>query len=213
MTIRKRNRGQIPSDLGWLVDLLDDFETRLEGVERPSGSQRAGTTDSVERTVAYLASLITVADNGAAPLSTGTVANDNVVHWFATSPDTTVTLDCPTGKLLVTASCGEASITPGGDFVVAYVSYSVRDANNVVIPGAGLGAKDGRRYTSIREGIGLTTNQQLVIIPDPVAYPGPYKVRAFYGMWVGPSNTTPASCLFQSQSLVVQVIGDGVPSA
>lgn len=194
-----------------LVEKIARLDKRVRDLESPSGTQKFGAVSGIEETLAYLASLVTLADNGASALNTGTVANDNVFHWFATSPDTRVdNLQVPTGKLMVTASCGEASIIPGGSFVIAAVTYSVRDANGVAIPGAALGDNRGRRYTNVREGAGLTTNQQLVEIPDMDAYPGPYVVRAFFGMWVSNLNTTACSTIFSDPSLVVQVIGDGV---
>lgn len=193
-------RGPIPSDLGWLADTLDDTEERLRTLEGPDGGQAAGV-------LAYLAGLRTYGVN-AFNKNTGTVPNDNVTRYF--DLEASVTLAIPTRKFLVTASVGEASVVPGGSFVIAHITYDIRDANFVEIAGSGtLGHNRGRLYTATRLGLSISTGPQKHEIFDPVANPGPYTVRLFGGMWVASANTTPASTQFNDPSLVVQVIGEG----
>lgn len=206
------HRGNLPTELGFLIDMLEDFEQRIDTLETPDGAQRNDTVGRVVATLAYLASLQTYAASPAASVSTGTVPNDAQIYWFATTPDTGLTIDIPTGKATVEASVGEASLTPGGNFVVGYVSYSVRDANGINIPGHALGNNTGRLYTNQRLGLSVSTGPNSVVIPDPVAYPGPYLIRAFVGMWAATANTTPVSGVFNNPTLRVSVIGDGVPS-
>jgi hypothetical protein len=193
-------------------DQLEEIWRRIKSLEdeqrRFSGTQRVAGVDQIQRTVAYLESLRTYAANTAGLASTGTVANDAVTHWFATSVDTRIDdIECPTGRLTIEASCGEASLTPGGSFVQGLVSYSLRDVNNVVIPGAGIASRDGRLYTNQRVGSGITTYAVPVDI-DREIYPGPYVARAFVGMWVAAANTTPCVATFNSVSLRVQIIGE-----
>lgn len=45
------SQGSIPSDLGWLVDMLDDYERRLRTLEAPSG-------EALGNTVAKLSALV-----------------------------------------------------------------------------------------------------------------------------------------------------------
>lgn len=192
------------------VDRLLAIERRLADIRTPSGTQRVQGVEQIQATVNYLASLKTHGFSGSSPLITGVVANDAVNHWFATSPDTTVgSIDCPTGRMLITASVGEASLTPGGSFVIGLVSFSVKDANGDNIPNAGLAQNTGRLYTDRRMGLGISTGPTLVTV-DPALNPGPYQIRGFVGMWVASANTTDCSGVFQSVSLTVQVIGDGV---
>lgn len=189
---------------------MEQLEKRLKRLESPSGTQRYGSVDRVQATLDYLASLQTHASSGAPAVITGTVANDAVTHWFASSPDTRVAnLEIPTGRALVTASVGEASLQAGGSYVLGYVSYSVRDVNGDVVPGAAIGNNSGRLYTSQRMGLSITTGQQLVVV-DPDLNPGPYTVRAFVGLWVAAANTTPCSGTFNDLALTVQIIGSGV---
>lgn len=48
---RNINRGPIPSDLGWLVDVLDDVEERLRTIEAPDGSQFTQTVTTLQALV------------------------------------------------------------------------------------------------------------------------------------------------------------------
>lgn len=197
---RNARRGQIPDDLGWLVDWLETMQSEITGLTRPDGAQRAGT-------VPYLASLKKYG-GGETLLATGTVANDAVIHWFFPSGLDVGGIYAPTNKLLVEVSCGEASITPGGSHVISYVGFFVFDANGVVIPGSGF--RSGQRYTNIREGLGLTTFRQTIVIPDPAVSPPPYRVIGRVGMWVSTLNTTPCSTQFSDMAVVAEVIGDAV---
>lgn len=208
MTIKKRNRGEIPSELGWLIDTLDDLDDRISKAERPGGTQYAETTDVTARTVAYLLSLKTDGATGVAT-STGTVANDGVVHYFTTTSLVQVNIDAPTQKMIVTASVGEASMTPGGSFVVGYVTYRIKDIYGVQVPGAVTGSNSGRLYTGARFGASISTGPCIHEI-DPVLNPGPYEVTLIVGVWVSTLNTTPCSGTFNDPSLVVQIVGDGV---
>lgn len=192
-------RGEIPSELGWLVDILDGYEERLRTLEGPDGGQAAGV-------LSYLAGLRTygATDN---LLTTGTVANDALYHYFES--EAVITLSVPTRKFLVTASTSEASIQPGGSFVIGGVTYKIIDANGVDLPGSYLGGNMGRLYTATRLGLSISTGPQRHEIVDPIANPGPYTITLYCAMWVGASNTTPASTQFTDLSLVAQVIGEG----
>lgn len=195
---------------GWIADELRAIRDQIRDLSSPSGTQRYGSVGRIEKTLDYLSSLQTFGASGAAPVTTGTVANDALNHWFASTPDTRIeNLEIPTGRCRVTASVGEASIAPGGSFVVGYVTYSMRDANGVVVPGAGIGVESGRLYTSQRMGLSISTGPQFVTV-DPGLNPGPYLVRAFVGMWVAAANTDPCSGTFNDLSLEVEIIGSGV---
>lgn len=212
MTRIHPRRGPLPTELGELIDILDDLQSRVDALETPDGAQRNEVVGNLAATLAYLSSLQTYVASPAGSVSTGVVPNDATVYWYASTPDTGMTIDIPTGLATVEASVGEASLTPGGGFVLGYVSFSVRDAYNNVIPGAALGQNTGRLYTDQRLGLSISTGPQRVEIPDPVAYPGPYLCRAFVGMWASTSNTTDVEGVFNGPALRVSVIGEGVPT-
>lgn len=194
-------------ELGALVKEINDLKKRIARLQSPSGTQRHTAVDQLEATVAYLASLKTLGASGSSPLLTGPVANDATFHWFATSPDTRLeNVVIPTGRALVTASCGEASTTPGGSFVISAVTYSVRDSRDVVVSGHGIGQNTGRLWTDRQMGLSISTQAQVVEI-DPVVNPGPYLIRGFVGMWVAAGNTDPCSAVFTDVSLTVQIVG------
>lgn len=195
---------------GDVVDRIRRIETEVKRLKAPTGTQRVGAVTQLEATVSYLASLQTLGSAPVSAFTTPTIPNDATTYWYATSPDCRIEdIDIPTGQCLIEASVGEASLTPGGNFVIGYVGYSLRDANDVAIPGAGLGNKTGRLYTDRRLGLSISTGSQLVQI-DQEAHPGPYLARGFVGMWAAAANTTPVSGVFQGLALRVQVIGEGV---
>ncbi len=192
-------RGKIPSPLGDDVDWRIGVDRRLDELEIPSGSQR-------NQTVNYLGGLKTV--GASAPLLlTGTVPNTSTYFFFNSVPPIRVDdLDVPSGRLLVSVTAGEASITPGGSYVITTLGFSVYDATNTSIPT--ISFVSAQSYTNQRKGDPLSTGQQYVEF-DTSVYPGPYSVRALFGMWVSTLNTTPCSTQFSDMSMVVQVVGSG----
>lgn len=198
-------------ELRAISEELGKLSTRLDKLEMPSGTSSFQTTTKMQATLAYLASLEAYGDNGS-HTSTGTVPNNDTWYYFATAPNDTaiVGVDFPTSRALVTASVGEASVTPGGSFVIANVSFEVTDGLGNVVPGYGRGGfAQGRLYTNSRLGLSISTGPVEVAV-DRLATPPPYTVRLFGGMWVASANTTPASTVFNTPTLRVEVIGDGV---
>lgn len=47
----RANRGKIPSEMGWLIDLLDDMAERLSTLEAPDGNQIAQTVRTLQALV------------------------------------------------------------------------------------------------------------------------------------------------------------------
>lgn len=192
---------------------LRDMRRRLDELERSSGSQRNLNTEMISRQIAYLAGLKTDADTGANITLTNIVA-DGTFRYFTTGSSqpnaTELLIDCPTGKMIVTGAVGEASITPPNNFCIIEVAVFVSDANGVNIP-IGTTGCNARRYTDRREGLNMRTNDGLVTIADPIANPGPYRVRLLIGVWGAAGSSTGVTCSISSPSVTAQVIGDGVP--
>lgn len=194
--------------------MVADQKKRAE-LGRSSGTQRARAVVRLQETVDYLASLTTFFAQGS-NFNTGTVPDDETFHWFDATPDSCeiTGMEIPTGKCLVTATVGEASVQPGGSYVVAAISFELYDADGTLIPGtASSGTADhhARLFTNARMGTSLNTPDYLAEF-DPVAYPGPYRAVMKFGMWVASANTSACSTQFNYPSLRVQVIGDGVPA-
>lgn len=52
--MRSSRQGAIPSELGWLIDLLDDLDDRLSKVEAPSGEALASNVAKLQSLVANI---------------------------------------------------------------------------------------------------------------------------------------------------------------
>lgn len=197
---------------GLLLDEIDDLRRRVRALEAPSGTQREQTADKTTATLNYLAGLQTYGSTGVTFATLSNQPADGTVRWFllATAPNNHVIgpINVPTGRLLVTASMGEASITPADGFMIAYVSFRVNDVDGKTI--VATGARTGRLYFNQRIGQGISTGPQLVTI-DPVLYKGPFTVTPLIGIWgqnTGSGQTI--SCVYNTPSLNVEIIGDGV---
>lgn len=57
--MRGQNQGAIPSELGELIDLLNDHSERLRTLEAPSGEALASTVDKLQAVVANIDSTLT----------------------------------------------------------------------------------------------------------------------------------------------------------
>lgn len=197
---------------GALVDRVGGANQRLGRLERPGGTQRSGTTSTVEDTVAYLQSLQAYGSSGASSTTLSAQAADGVVRWFFVSSTVSQRhiigpIEVPTGRMLVTASLGEASMTPADGFMIAYVSFNVQDADGKVL--VGNGARTGRLYFNQRIGAGLTTGPSQVIIPSTAR--GPFTITPVVGIWgqnTGSGQTI--TCVYNNPSLRVEIVGSGV---
>ena len=206
----RTRRGNLPLELGWLADWMGGVDRQLDDLSRPTAGQNIGSTDTLLRTLTYLANLKTDGVAGGT-YSTGTVANDAVVHWYATTPLMRLSaFEIPYGRIALDVTAGEVSITPGGSFVIAYLGYSIVDGNAVTIPAYGLGQRPARVYTDQRQGLPMALSDIVEI--DPEINPGPYQISAYVGFWVAAGNVDPCEAVFQSPALRIEVLGEGVPA-
>lgn len=192
-----------------LPETLKGLQKSVDDAQRATGTEKNQTLDRLTKAVEYLSSLRAFSANGAS-WNTGTIPNDQVVRWDDGTVVQITDVDAPWRKMLVTASVGEASVSPpSGGFVIAYISFWVLDASgNVAVDYRSYYA--GRLYSGTRLGLSISTGQRLVTV-DPTVHPGPYTVRLQFGHWASTTGTGAASIQFNSPSLNVQIIGDGVP--
>lgn len=132
---RNANRGKLPSELGFLVDQLNDFEQRLRTLEAPDASQLANTVRTLQATVA------TVAEQQATLVTQQATLTDLVENLEARmeafiADDVEAIIDAKVGPAIVAALAGNVAI--GGDLTVD---------GTVTLPGArstSLSAAPGR---------------------------------------------------------------------
>lgn len=199
-------------DLGLLLDEIDDLRRRVSSLESPSGTQRGLTADKTTATLAYLAGLQSYGSVGTASATLSAQPADGTVRWFTTAvaPNNHVIgpVYVPTGRMLVTASVGEASMTPADGFMIAYVSFRVNDAAGKAV--VATGARTGRLYFNQRIGQGISTGPSLVNI-DSAQFAGPFTITPLIGIWGQNTGSGQAvSCVYNNPSLRVEIIGDGV---
>lgn len=176
---------------GPVMDRILGNERRIRDLEKASGTQIAGT-------VAYLKSLVTRGDSyGSVVL--GPQPGDAVFHWFSAGNPIEVTLDAPTGRVLVTVSCGEANLSPGEVAAQAAMTFSITTLSGWEYPMASNTSRNYQREGR-RAGVPLMLN-----IPVSVPTFEPITVQAFVGVW-STSTVTLAEATFNSPSLIVQVI-------
>jgi hypothetical protein len=89
--------------------------------------------------VADLAARVTVSST-APPFNTGVIPTGGAITWY-TANQAALSVNVPTGKMLVTVSCGEVSLSGGGG-MGGVLSYAVPSA------GIAVGGPEGRLYTS-----------------------------------------------------------------
>lgn len=192
-----------------LAETLKQQSKSIQDAQRPTGTEKNQTLAQLAKSIDYLSSLKYYARNGG-NWNTGTIPNDQTNRWDDGSVVEIANVDVPWNKMLVTASVGEASVAPATDgYVIAFVSFWVLDVNgDVAVDFRAYYA--GRFYTKERAGISISTGPRLVTV-DPLAHPGPYTVRLQFGHWASIVGTGSPSIQFNSPSLTVQIIGDGVP--
>jgi hypothetical protein len=100
--------------------------------------------------------------------------------------------------------------SPGGaGYVQAGISFELKDANGVDVPGASRLNDWSRFYTNQHGGVPLSTGPQFVEIDDIVAHPGPYSLRFWATAWSHTLNTGAISIQYEDPTITLTVIGEG----
>jgi len=192
-----------------LAETLKAQAKSLQDVQRPTGTEKDQSIARLIRTTDYLASLRYYSVNGPG-LNTGIIPKDEVIRWSDGPVVEVASIDVPWQKIIVTASVGEASVTPGtGAAIEAFVSFWVLDTFGNPV-GDYRSYYAGRMYQLSRAGLSLSPGPHAAYV-NPLDNTGPYTVRMQFGYWSTVAGTGDPSIQFNSPSLTVQIIGDGVP--
>lgn len=150
---------------------------------------------AIAATVADLSSRVTRTAT-IATFNTGSLPNDGAFHAYG--PSIPITIDVPTGKLVVTVGCGQATLNAGSASVEADATFSISS-----------GVASLLDYSS---SVYLGTNSVVPMIGAPLnmqraftVTPGTYTVTGQMVAWA--TGTTTASVNFQQPFLTVQVTG------
>jgi hypothetical protein len=195
-------------DLRVLAEELRGIRNRLDKLESPTGTSAFQSVAKMQATIEFLSGLQTYAGTSNTFYS-GTVPDDETWYYFEPTPELVLTgIEIPTNRCIIEASLGSVIATPGGSSFIAGVTFDLKDANDVSIPGGQLGSDLGYIYVLTTIGASVSTGQQFVSI-DPAAHPGPYSVRLYGAAWAGIPNTTACSATFNDPALTLRVIENG----
>lgn len=118
-----------------VTDGLNDVEARVERFvsdqtnlnrANASNTQRlADNSKTLAEQVEYLASLVTVSTSVADTYNTGNVPGDQTTRWTDGGLNCSVTVDVPTGRLLIAYGLGQVTINSGSSSFIAYERVSI----------------------------------------------------------------------------------------
>lgn len=186
-----------PAGEDYLVKRIAALETKVRELGPSIATSFNGTVQQLAQTVANLAALTTTSAFGT-NFNTGTVPGDSTFRWFDSSPALTLTTQCATGKLLVTAGTGQCTLASGSATAVGALSFvaSTPSGWNVA-----LDAYDSRVFFANGSiGVPLLVNAPLHNVPTTETI----TITVKYGIWSS-STTSLASAQFSSNYLIAQV--------
>jgi len=153
----------------------------------------AGQVAALAAANAYQASLIS-RDASVATFNTGTLVNDSAWHLVGAQA-IIENLPIPTGKVRVTVSLSEASISPGLNSVIAAICFAV-DSVSAISPTS----QYARVYVSAMSFGTSLSRTETVTLP-----PGAHTIRAQCAYWSAGSSV--ASINFTALRIMAQVVG------
>ena len=145
--------------------------------------------------VADLASRVSVSTS-IATFNTGSLPDDSVFHEYGA--DIPITINVPTGRIVVTVGCGEATLNCGGGSVNAEATFSISGG---VVPA--YGSVSSRAFLQTVSAV--WTSNPLSVQRAFVVTPGTYTITGKMRAWA--SGTATASVQFVQPYLTVQVTG------
>lgn len=173
---------------------------RLADLERQMRELGPSIADSFKSTVGYLESLVTRGDS-ITSFFTGTTPGDATYRWFDSTPSLQVDLAAPTGRVLVTVGCGEASLWPGDSSALARMSFRMDAPSGwSVSETAHRGARLFLQSDTGRLGASMLS-QVLVDVPkdEPITF------TARFAIWSSSTGSL-AEATFSGPYLTVEVI-------
>lgn len=185
-----RSSQTIDNTLSGLANSLSNLGD-LVGTLATQQAQLTAQQAQLVSTVTDLASRVSITSSWST-FNTGTIPPDGV--WRSYGPAVSQTINVPTGKLLVTVGCAEASVaTDGTDSMGARSTFS--------IPGVvSLGDFGSRVFVS---GTAKAIGAPLVLIRSITLTPGVYTVTGQMQAYA----FAPGSCNFNSPFMTLQVTG------
>lgn len=127
-----------------------------------------------------------------ASFNTGTLPNDSLDHLYG--PTIPITIDVPTGKLIVTVGCGQATVNAGSGAAIAEATFTIPGYVNYYDVSARMYNADSVYLA----GSSLVVSQAFTVAP------GTYTITGSMSAWAA---GTGASVNFRQPYMTVQVTG------
>ena len=190
--IERTMREFLPSvaeSFGPVVADLQAQDATLQAQQATLTAQQATLTAQV----ADLASRVSVTSAGAT-FNTGSLPDDSTWHTYGSGIP--ITIAVPTGRIIVTVGCGQATIATGAGAVTAEATFSLSDGS------VNFGDVYARGYASapiVASGASLSVQRAFAVTP------GTYTITGQMRAWA--SGSTTGSVEFARSYLTVQVTG------
>lgn len=188
----------MPNDEGWVPRQFEDIRRQIRELGPSVAKSFRSTVAKLQAQTDYLASLKTFSA-GNATFNTGTVAGDQTWRYFDAPTPLKLDVTAPTGRVRVTAGCGQVTLDPGETSAIASVTFQVTTPLGWTYP---IGYTDARLFTTADRMLGIP-----LIVEAPISV-SDWEVNTFtakFGMWSA-STTTLASAQFDNAYINVQVI-------
>ena len=159
----------------------------------------AATQVTLAAQVADLASRVSVS-TAIDTFDTGSLPDDAAWHEYGAGIP--ITINVPTGRVVVTVGCGEASLNCGGAVVLAEATFTISGG---VVPAYGIFVSRAYLGTALAAGEEVRTSNSLSVQRAFVVTPGTYTITGKMRAWA--AGTATASVQFGLPYLTVQVTG------
>jgi hypothetical protein len=181
-----------PSIIKTIRPLIDEIAAAAAAAQAAADAANAAVADLAAQQ-AYLQSLIS-RDETTAGFNSGVLINDSTFRLLGA--ETVVSgIAIPTGKVRVTMSVSEISLSPGSSSVIGGCCYAIDGVHSL---------DPNSRYARVYAA-GVTIGTSAIRIGTEDLTPGTYTIRAQRFYWA--AGVDPASIQYGSLRLLAEVIG------
>jgi len=200
-TIKNRTSNSASAQNGTSGLLQKQVSTLLGQVDQlqEQGTHLDRNTATLQQTVDYINSLVTVSSNGVT-FNTGDIPGDQTYRYGRGTA--VVTLRVPTGRMLVTVSAGQCTLAAGTTSAIGMITFDTRADGFQITPEA---QKTARLY--LQNGMSIGVPLLLNRVVENVPVDRDVTVAQYFGTWSASANAS-ANAQFTSNSITVQVLGD-----
>jgi len=192
-------QAKMPPGEDALIRRIQEIERTMREMLPSVAASIKPAMDDIRAQVADLASRVSVS-TAIDTFDTGSLPNDSAWHEYGAGIP--ITINVPTGRVVVTVGCGEASLNCGGAVVLAEATFTISGG---VVPAYGIFVSRAYLGTALAAGEEVRTSNSLSVQRAFVVTPGTYTITGKMRAWA--AGTATASVQFGLPYLTVQVTG------